>query len=79
MKVQYNTGKDFIYFPFDDKLDGTQRKEDEDEQNLSNETLDELLKTVGREVLKERTPALEELESTLQEIWKKNKFKDNIF
>lgn len=78
MKVQYNTGKDFIYFPFDDKLDGTQRKEDEDEQNLSNEALDELLKTVGREVLKERTPALEELESTLQEIWKKNKFKDNI-
>lgn len=77
MNVEYKTQKDFIYFPYDDKLDSNW-KEEESDQNLSDETLDELLKTVGREVLKERTPALEELESVLQEVLRKNKFNDNI-
>lgn len=76
MNIEYRTQKDFIYFPYDNHLDST-RKEEEREQNLPNETLDEILKTVGREVLKERTPALEELESVLQEVLRKNKFKDN--
>lgn len=77
MNVEYKTQKDFIYFPYDDKLDSS-RKEEESEQNLPNETLDELLKTVGREVLKERTPALEELELVLQEVLRKKKINDNI-
>ena len=79
MNSHMNKSKDFIYFPFKKESSNTSNKkfEDQGEQNLSLELLEDLLKSIGREILKERTPTLEELEQTLQEsIRKKEKNQD---
>src|ERR1041384_8386789 len=61
--------KGFIYFPYEDlKESQNRREEEEQEQNISNELLDKLLRTIGREVLREKIPNLQELEQTLQDI-----------
>ena len=77
MKTLTNKSIDFVYFPFTSESDNTSNKkfEDQGEQNISNDTLDNLLKSLGKEILKEKTPSLHELEQTLQEIitTKKNK------
>ena len=72
MKI-LNKSIDFIYFPFTKESDHTSNKkfEDQGEQNINNDILDDLLKSLGKEILKEKTPSLHELEQTLQEIIKK--------
>jgi uncharacterized protein with von Willebrand factor type A (vWA) domain len=72
--------KDFIYFPFNkEEPSNTLNKklEDQGEQNLSLELLEDILKSIGREILKERTPSLEELEQTLQENLRNKEKKQN--
>lgn len=79
MKI-LNKSIDFIYFPFTKESDPTSNKkfEDQGEQNISNDILDDLLKSLGKEILKEKTPSLHELEQTLQEIIKKKEKNKNI-
>ena len=86
MKMFTNKSTDFIYFPFTKESDKTSNKkfEEQGEHNINNDILDDLLKSLGREILKEKTPSVQELEQTLQEIikkkGKKNKFnKENDF
>ena len=80
MKTLANKSIDFVYFPFTSESDNTSTKkfEDQGEQNISNDTLDDLLKALGKEILKEKTPSLHELEQTLQEIIKTKKNKDGL-
>ena len=68
-----NKSIDFIYFPFTKESDKTSNKkfEEQGEHNINNDILDDLLKSLGREILKEKTPSVQELEQTLQEIIKK--------
>ena len=78
-----NKSKKFVYFPVNKDLSNisNEKTEDQGEQNLSHELLEDLLKSIEREILKERTPSLEELEQTLQEnvmIKKKEKYKIRI-
>ena len=78
MKI-LNKSIDFIYFPFTKESDHTSNKkfEDQGEQNISNDILYDLLKSLGKEILKEKTPSLQELEQTLQEIIKKKENNKN--
>jgi uncharacterized protein with von Willebrand factor type A (vWA) domain len=80
MKTLINKSIDFVYFPFTSESDDTSTKkfEDKGEQNISNDTLDDLLKSLGKEILKEKTPSLHELEQTLQEIIKTKKNKNRL-
>ena len=80
MKTLTNKSIDFVYFPFTSESDNTSTKkfEDQGEQNISNDTLDDLLKSLGKEILKEKTPSLPELEQTLQEIIKTKKNKGRL-
>jgi uncharacterized protein with von Willebrand factor type A (vWA) domain len=57
--------KKFVYFPVD-KEDQEQRQRGQSKHELTSNLLDKLLKAIGREALKERTPSLQELEQTLQ-------------
>ena len=53
--------KDFIYFPFNkEESSNTLNKklEDQGEQNLSLELIEDILKSIGREILKEITTYL---------------------
>jgi uncharacterized protein with von Willebrand factor type A (vWA) domain len=59
--------KKFIYFPID-KEGQEQRNNGQGQHELSRNVLDKLLKTIGREALKEKTPSLQELEQTLQSM-----------
>jgi uncharacterized protein with von Willebrand factor type A (vWA) domain len=59
--------KGFVYFPCEDSEHQNRREEQED-QNISNDMLDKLLKTIGREVLREKIPNLQELEQSLQDV-----------
>jgi len=59
--------KKFIYFPLD-KEEQRQGQARQDEYELSRNILDGLLKAIGREALKEKTPSLQELEQTLQSM-----------
>ena len=80
MKTLVNKSIDFVYFPLTSESDDTTTKkfEDKGEQNIRNDTLDDLLKSLGKEILKEKTPSLHELEQTLQEIIKTKKNKDGL-
>ena len=57
--------KKFIYFPLV-KEDQEQRQDSQGGRELTRNMLDKLLKAIGREALKEKTPSLQELEQTLQ-------------
>jgi uncharacterized protein with von Willebrand factor type A (vWA) domain len=57
--------KKFVYFPLD-KEGQKQRQERQSESEPTRDMLDKLLKAIGREALKEKTPSLQELEQTLQ-------------
>jgi len=59
--------KKFIYFPLD-KEEQRQGQARQYEYKLSRNILDGLLKAIGREALKEKTPSLQELEQTLQSM-----------
>lgn len=56
MKTLINKSIDFVYFPFTSESDDTSTKkfEDKGEQNISNDTLDDLLKSLGKEILKRK-------------------------
>src|SRR3712207_2511366 len=59
--------KKFIYFPLN-KEGQEQRQESQGQHELPRNMLDKLLKAIGREALKEKTPSLQELEQTLQGV-----------
>jgi hypothetical protein len=69
--TSHNSGalgsKKFIYFPLN-KEGQEQRQESQGERELTRTMLDKLLKAIGREALKEKTPSLQELEQTLQGV-----------
>lgn len=56
------SGKEFVYFQSQEKDEQQQQKE------LSRDALNKLLLALGREAVREKTPQLQELEKTLQEI-----------
>jgi uncharacterized protein with von Willebrand factor type A (vWA) domain len=57
--------KKFVYFPRD--IEGQEQKQqDQGERELPRDMLDKLLKALGREALREKTPSLQELEQALQ-------------
>lgn len=56
------SGKEFVYFQSQEKDEQQQQKE------LSRDVLNKLLLALGREAVREKTPQLQELEKTLQEI-----------
>lgn len=59
--------KKFVYFPLD-KEGQEQKQQSQGEHELHRAVLDKLLKSIGREALREKTPSLQELEQTLQGV-----------
>ena len=61
-------GKKYLYFPLDKEGQERQQQQQQSQGNreLPRDILDKLLKALGREALKEKTPSLQELEQTLQ-------------
>jgi len=57
--------KKFLYFPLD-KKGQEQKHQSESDRELPRDVLDKLLKAIGREALREKTPSLQELEQALQ-------------
>ena len=75
-----NKSKKFVYFPVnkDPSIISNEKTKDQEEEKISQELLQDLLKSIEREILKEMTPSLGELEQTLQEnIIRKKKEKYN--
>jgi uncharacterized protein with von Willebrand factor type A (vWA) domain len=60
--------KEFVYFPHADLDKQQKRNEDHGNWSISDGILDKLLNATGREVLREKTPNLWELEQTLQDV-----------
>lgn len=59
--------KKFVYFPMD-KEGQKQQQESQGSRELPRDVLDKLLKALGREALREKTPSLQELEQALQGV-----------
>jgi uncharacterized protein with von Willebrand factor type A (vWA) domain len=59
--------KKFVYFPMD-KEGQNQQQESQGSRELPRDVLDKLLKALGREALREKTPSLQELEQALQGV-----------
>lgn len=57
--------KKFVYFSLD-KEEQEQKQQSEGERELPRDILDTLLKALGREALREKTPSMQELEQALQ-------------
>lgn len=57
--------KKFLYFP-PEKEGQEQKQQSEGDRELPRDVLDRLLKAIGREALREKTPNLQELEQALQ-------------
>jgi uncharacterized protein with von Willebrand factor type A (vWA) domain len=60
----------FVYFPIRN-FDNAQNRQDE-LYDIPKDTLDKLLNVIGREVLREKTPTLQELEQSLQNAMSNN-------
>ncbi len=59
--------KKFVYFVIDDdKASSQQEQQQKEGSGLPREALDKLLKAIGREAVREKTPTLQELEQSLQ-------------
>lgn len=61
--------KKYLYFPLDKEGQEQQQQQQQQSQGdreLPRDILDKLMKALGREALKEKTPSLQELEQTLQ-------------
>jgi len=56
--------KKFVYFPLD-KEGEEQKQQSDGNRELPRDALDKLLKAIGREALREKTPSLQELEQAL--------------
>ena len=59
--------RNFMYFPVDTEDSEKKQEQSEDDRELARDVLDKLLKAIGREALKEKTPSLQELEQILLE------------
>lgn len=57
--------KKYVYFPLD-KEEQEQKQQSKGERELPRDILDALLKALGREALREKTPSMQELEQALQ-------------
>ncbi|HXG07818.1 MAG TPA: hypothetical protein VNI77_10900, partial [Nitrososphaera sp.] len=57
--------KKFLYFPLD-KESQEQQQRGQGSRELPRDILDKLLRALGREALREKTPSLQELEQVLQ-------------
>jgi uncharacterized protein with von Willebrand factor type A (vWA) domain len=58
--------KKFLYFPLDNEGQEQNQQQGQREQELPRDVLDRLLRGLGREALREKTPSLQELEQALQ-------------
>jgi uncharacterized protein with von Willebrand factor type A (vWA) domain len=63
--INPNTKK-FVYFAAESL--GNKHQTLHEEKNAANDLLDKMLKVIGREVLREKTPTLQDLERSLQDI-----------
>src|SRR5712691_3457163 len=63
--INPNTKK-FIYFAAE--ILGNKHQTLHEEKNAANDLLDKMLKAIGREVLREKTPTVQDLERSLQDI-----------
>jgi len=61
-----NGSKKFVYFPPETERQGQQQEQGPGERELPKDLMDRLLKALGREALREKTPTLRELEQALQ-------------
>jgi uncharacterized protein with von Willebrand factor type A (vWA) domain len=60
--------KKYVYFALDEQGQQEQQKQQQQgSKDLPKDVLDKLLKAIGREALREKTPTLQELEQALQE------------
>lgn len=58
--------KKYVYFALDEQGQQEQQKQQQGSKDLPKDVLDKLLKAIGREALREKTPTLQELEQALQ-------------
>jgi uncharacterized protein with von Willebrand factor type A (vWA) domain len=58
--------KKFVYFGLDDEGQQQKQQQEKGGSDLPKDVLDKLLKAMGREALREKTPSLQELEQSLQ-------------
>jgi uncharacterized protein with von Willebrand factor type A (vWA) domain len=58
--------KKFVYFGLDDEGQKQKQQQEKGSSDLPKDVLDKLLKALGREALREKTPSLQELEQSLQ-------------
>jgi uncharacterized protein with von Willebrand factor type A (vWA) domain len=56
--------KKFVYFAADSL--GNKQQTQHEQKNIANDLLDKMLKVIGREVLREKTPTLQDLERSLE-------------
>ena len=63
--INPNTKK-FVYFAAENL--GNKHQTLREEKNAANDLLDKMLKVIGREVLREKTPTIQDLERSLQDI-----------
>ncbi|HZD81417.1 MAG TPA: hypothetical protein VE076_00955, partial [Nitrososphaeraceae archaeon] len=60
--------KEFVYFPHEELDQQQKRNEGHGDWSISDDIIDKLLNATGREILREKTPNLWELEQTLQDV-----------
>jgi uncharacterized protein with von Willebrand factor type A (vWA) domain len=60
--------KEFVYFPHEELDQQKKGNEGHGDWSISDDIIDKLLNATGREVLREKTPNLWELEQTLQDV-----------
>jgi uncharacterized protein with von Willebrand factor type A (vWA) domain len=68
--------KTYVYFPSQGNEDN-QNKQQEQSYDLSKDTVDNLLNVIAREVLREKTPTMQELEQSLQGVLPSNGHEEN--
>ncbi|MFQ5920818.1 MAG: VWA domain-containing protein, partial [Nitrososphaerales archaeon] len=59
------SGKEFVYYK---SQGGEEQQEQEEQKELSRDMMNKVLMTIAREILRERTPDLQELEQMLEEM-----------
>ena len=69
--------KTFVYFPSHRTEDTQDSQQQQHSYDLPRDIVDKLLNVIGREVLREKTPTLEELEQTLQDALPTNGVEQN--
>jgi uncharacterized protein with von Willebrand factor type A (vWA) domain len=67
--------KGFVYF-LSHSFENAQNRQEE-AYNISKDTLDKLLNVIGREVLREKTPTMQELEQSLQNAMSNNRHEED--